>query len=222
MEYVSSHSNLFTKGDYRPIPADFRVAGVQALAALTDFQKAFEMFDTDTTVNTIRDAMVGQYLGFDLINFNKHGFDAKADVTEQTGSEQFLEIKQCSISSSTLGGVWNDTSEEKAVAFCDSRVFTVVAVWKGASDLQFMVFGRNPALGKEILRRVQTRKPGARSTQNIPIQKLIKDFGFRVVCPPDRTQGDVARDVCLYMTGLVSQPKDVLTIDQAIALRNKK
>jgi len=81
---------------------------------------------------------IATYLNYDLLNFEKHGFDAKSSVTGH-----YLEIKQCSASSETWGGTWNDTNQEKALAFSDSRLFTVVALWKGASDLQFMVYGQN-------------------------------------------------------------------------------
>ena len=42
--------------------------------------------------------------------------------------EHFLEVKQCSLSREILSGTWNDTNEEKALAFSDNRIFTVVAV----------------------------------------------------------------------------------------------
>lgn len=38
-----------------------------------------------------------------------------------------------------------------------------------------------------IDRLVVNRKPGSRSTQTISIKKLIKDFGFVVIVPPDKT-----------------------------------
>lgn len=126
--------NIFEKGNYKTVSPEFRVFGIASLEELSKFQQKFEMYDTDTTINTIRDAIVANYLNFDLLNFEKHGFDAK-----KSKSNHFLEIKQCSVSSKSWGGTWNDTNEEKALAFSDNRLFTVVAIWKGASDLQFMV-----------------------------------------------------------------------------------
>jgi hypothetical protein len=32
------------------------------------------IFDTDTTINSIRDTIIASYLGFDLVNIEKHGF----------------------------------------------------------------------------------------------------------------------------------------------------
>ena len=129
---------------------------------------------------------------FDLFNFEKYGFDAKSST-----NGHYLEIKQCSYSSETWGGTWNDTNEEKAVAFSDSRLFTVVALWKGASDLQFMVYGQNKALGEHLHRLVVNRKAGNRSTQTISMKKLIIDFGFVIIAPPDKTK--------VYVNSLIAQ-----------------
>jgi len=42
--------NIFEKGDYRPVPASFKMKGLIALNELTQFQKEFESYDTDTTI----------------------------------------------------------------------------------------------------------------------------------------------------------------------------
>ncbi|WP_444548188.1 hypothetical protein [Candidatus Magnetomonas plexicatena] len=89
---------IFEKGDYKPVSADFRTLGILSLQELTKFQEKFKIYDTDTTINSIRDAIVANYMGFDLLNFDKHGFDAK-----KSHKDEFLEIKQCSISSGRLG-----------------------------------------------------------------------------------------------------------------------
>jgi hypothetical protein len=171
----TKNMTIFEKGNYKTVPSEFRTFGIASMEELSKFQEKFEMYDTDTTINTIRDAIIANYLDFNLLNFDKHGFDAKKSKTEH-----FLEVKQCSVSSESWGGTWNDTNEEKALAFSDDRLFTVVAVWKGASDLQFMVYGQNKELGKLLHRLVVNRKEGSRSTQSVSIQKLIKDFGFQL------------------------------------------
>lgn len=171
--------DIFEKGNYLPVPADFRTLGIVSLKELSIFQEKYEMYDTDTTINTIRDAIVANYLNFDLLNFDKHGFDAK-----KSSKDQFLEVKQCSISSKSLGGTWNDTSEDKARAFSDDRLFTVVAVWKGASDLQFMVYGQCEDLGEHLLERVQNKKIGAIF---IDILTLVKVFNFKIICSIDKS-----------------------------------
>jgi len=176
--------NIFEKGNYKPIPESFRLKGIFALEELTKFQEEFKIYDTDTTINEIRDSIVANYLGFDLLNFDKHGFDAK-----NSKKNIFLEVKQCSIFSKRLGGTWNDTNEEKAKAFSDDRVYTAVGVWKGASDLQFIVFGQNKKLGEYLLERVKAvSNSSTRSTQSISIQKMIKEYGFDVIVPPDKDE----------------------------------
>ncbi len=190
--------SLFKKGDYRPVPVEFRTLGILALQELSKFQDKFEIYDTDTTINSIRDAIVANYMGFDLLNFDKHGFDAK-----KSKANQFLEIKQCSISSKRLGGTWNDTNEEKAKAFSNKRLFTAVAIWKGASDLQFIVYGQHKNLGKYLLERViAVQNTSTRSTQNVGIEKLIKDYNFCVVCPPDKNKGLIIQIITNYQRNL--------------------
>jgi hypothetical protein len=188
---------IFEKGDYKPIPPEFRTLGVLSLNELTKFQDKFEIFDTDTTINSIRDAIVSNYLGFNLLNFKKHGFDAK-----KSNKQEFLEIKQCSVSSGRLGGTWNDTNEEKAKAFSSPKLFTAVAIWKGASDLQCMVYGQHKGLGKYLLERVRNRKKGSRSTQNVTIESLIKKYKFNIVTPPDKTKEFVSGLIITYQRGL--------------------
>ncbi len=145
--------DIFEKGDFRSVPVEFRTLGFHALSELYKFQEKFDIYDTDTTINSVRDAIIANYLGYDLLNWDKHGFDAKKSKVNE-----FLEVKQCSISSGTWGGTWNDTNEEKALAFSDKRLFTVVGVWKGAHDLQFMVYGQHSQLGKDLYRMVTQRK----------------------------------------------------------------
>ncbi len=184
--------NIFEKGNFKPLSNEFKQLGLLALQQLSEFQDKFEIYDTDTTINSIRDTIVAGYLGFDLVNTEKHGFDAKRSSTGE-----FLEVKQCSLSSKRWGGTWNDTNEEKAKAFSDKKLFTVVAVWKGASDLQFLVFGQNKKLGQYLLERVTQRKDGSRSTQNVTIEKLI-EWGFIVIIPPGREKKDVLQQLSVY------------------------
>jgi hypothetical protein len=193
---------IFEKGNYKAVSPEFRSFGIASLEELSKFQEKFEIYDTDTTINAIRDAIIANYLDFDLLNFDKHGFDAK-----KSHSEHFLEVKQCSVSSESWGGTWNDTNEEKALAFSDDRLFTVVAVWKGASDLQFMVYGQHKGLGELLHRLVVNRKKGSRSTQSVSIQKLIKDFNFSVICPPDKTKEYVLKLLINYSKTLVDYVK---------------
>lgn len=184
--------SVFEKGNFRPLSNEFKQLGLLALEQLSKFQNKFKIYDTDTTINSIRDAIVSSYLGFDLINTEKHGFDSK---NSKTG--EFLEVKQCSLFSKRWGGTWNDTNIEKAKAFSDKRLFTAVAVWVGASDLQFVVFGQNEKLGKYLLNRIKYRKKGSRSTQNVDIEKLI-EWGFAVFVPPGKDKKLIEKQLLTY------------------------
>lgn len=189
--------SIFEKGDYQKLPTEFIELGIQLLKTMSEFQDKFEVYDTDTTINSIRDAIVSGYLGYDLLNFEKHGFDAK-----KSSCEEFLEIKQCSYVSKTWGGTWNDTNEEKANSFVDTRLFTAVAIWKNASDLQCLVYGQSAKLGAHLLKLVQNRRTGSRSTQSISIQKLIKDFGFSSRFPPNKTYEETRKLLIKYNSTL--------------------
>ena len=202
--------NIFQKGNYRPMPHSFKTKGIIALEELTKFQDEFKSYDTDTTINEIRDAIVGNYLNYDLLNFNKHGFDVK---NSKTG--KFLEVKQCSIFSKRLGGTWNDTNEEKARAFSDDRLFTAVGIWKGAADLQFIVYGQHKGLGKYLLKRVKAvANSSTRSTQNIGIEEMIKKYKFKVIVPPDKDKNFVYKILVNYKKNISTYLKlsDLLTI----------
>lgn len=202
--------NIFQKGDYRPIPHSFKTKGIIALEELTKFQDEYKSYDTDTTINVIRDSIVGNYLNYDLLNFNKHGFDAK---NSKTG--KFLEVKQCSIFSKRLGGTWNDTNEEKARAFSDDRLFTAVGIWKGAADLQFIVCGQHKGVGKYLLKRVRAvANSSTRSTQNIGIEEMIKKYKFKVIVPPDKDKNFVYKILVNYKKNISTYLKlsDLLTI----------
>ena len=203
--------NIFEKGDYKPAPASFKAKGIMALDELTKFQCEFENYDTDTTINEIRDAIVGNYLNYDLLNFNKHGFDAK-----NSKKETFLEVKQCSIFSKKLGGTWNDTNEEKAKAFSNKKLFTAVGVWKGASDLQFIVYGQHEDLGKYLLERVRAvANTSTRSTQSVGIEKMIQKYNFKVIVSPDKTKKLVYNLLVNYKKNISSYLKidDLLSIE---------
>lgn len=203
--------NIFKKGNYKKVPPSFNRKGIFALEELTKFQDEFKTYDTDTTINEIRDSIIGKYLGYDLLNFEKHGFDCKSSKTDK-----FLEVKQCSIFSKSLGGTWNDTNEEKAKAFSDNRLFTAVGVWKGAADLQFIVYGQHKDLGKYLLGRVKAvANSSTRSTQNVSIEKMIKDYKFSVIVPPEKKKNFVYQLLINYKKNISTYLtiNDLLTIN---------
>ncbi len=176
---------IFEKGNYKTVPYEFRTFGIASLEELSKFQEKFEMYDTDTIINAIRDAIIANYLDFDLLNFDKHGFDAK-----KSKIEHFLEVKQCSVSSSEWNGVWNDTTEEKAKAFSEDNVFVAVVLWETAINLKFIVYGQNPRLGEDLLQKVKNKKPDSRSTQKFPVLQLITKYKFSILCLEDAHKED--------------------------------
>jgi hypothetical protein len=206
-----SLQSIFNKGNFEPIKEDFQSEGKTSLRHLSLFQEKFNTFDTDTTINAIRDSIIASYLGYDLINTEKHGFDAKKSKTGE-----FLEIKQCSITSGSWGGTWNDTNEEKAKAFGDPRVFTAVGVWRSAADLEFIVYGQNQKMGEYLYQKVISRKSGSRSTQSISIQKLIKDWGFVVFLPPGKSKQFAIQDIVQYQKSL----NDYVTLETIKTVSN--
>lgn len=189
--------DIFQKGDYKPISQAYRVEALSSLNELSDFQAKYGHDDTDTLINEIRDSIVAHYLGYDLINTQKHGFDAK-----MSKEEKFLEVKQCSISSRRWGGTWNDTNVEKANAFKDKRLFTAIGIWKYASNLQMIIYGQNSKVGDYLIDRINNRKEGSRSTQNIAVEKFIKEYNFSVLCPPDKSKAFVYNLLLQYHLSL--------------------
>ncbi|MEA2097492.1 MAG: hypothetical protein U9P70_00190 [Patescibacteria group bacterium] len=124
-------------------------------------------------------------------------------------------MKQCSIFSKRLGSTWNDTNEEKAKAFSNKKLFTAVGTWKGASDLQFIVYGQHKDMGKYLLERVKAvANTSTRSTQNIGIEKMIKDYNFKVIVSPDKNKEFVYKILVNYKKNISTYLKltDLLTI----------
>jgi hypothetical protein len=203
-----SKLTIFEKGSFQPVSNEFKIEGITALQSLSGFQEKFQIFDTDTTINSIRDTIIASYLGYDLVNTEKHGFDAKKSKTGE-----FLEIKQCSIIAGRWGGTWNDTSEDKAKAFYDERVWTAIGIWKGAANLEFIIYGQNPKLGEYLLEKVINRKVGSRSTQSIEIAKFIKQWGFSVVVPAEKRPEEVIQQIISYQKSL-SEYVNINTVKQ--------
>ncbi len=147
-----------------------------------------------------------------MLNINKHRFDCK---NSKTG--KFLEVKQCSIFSKRLGGTWNDTNEEKTMAFSDERLFTAVGIWKGAADLQFIVYGQHKKLGQYLLKRVKAvANTSTRSTQSVGIEKMIQEYNFKVIVPPDKKKEFVYKLLVNYKRNISTY----LTIDDILTIND--
>jgi len=178
--------NIFKKGNYILMNAAFITDGVIALQQLSKVQLKYNKRDTDTVVNEIRDSIVSKYLGYELINVEKHGFDAK-----KLKSDEYLEVKQCSASSSSWGATFNDTNLEKAEAFKDTKLTLALAVWNDATDLLFICFGQNFNIGLYLEDRIKNRPDGSRSTQTISFSQLISKYNFNIFIPNSKSKDDV-------------------------------
>lgn len=182
-------SSLLNKGAYKPINTDFLLEGHEVLEEVTLVQEKWGKGDTDTFINELRDSMAGYYLGYNLVNIEKHGFDCKLSELEDI----FLEVKSASFAASTWGVTFNDTTIEKAKCFQSKQVYLCLAVWKNASNLLFLVYGQNKKIGEfleEKVNRFLNGNGGVRSTQTISMSQLIFDYGFDIICV-NKTKEDV-------------------------------
>ncbi|QMT34210.1 hypothetical protein LNQ82_07195 [Conchiformibius steedae DSM 2580] len=187
---------IFNKGNFQPLNREFMTATHLALEPIVAIQKQYQKMDGDTFLNEFKDSVVAAHLDFDLVNIEKHGFDAKKSVENNI----FLEIKQVSATSKTWQATFNDTNEEKANAFMDCKTFLAVGIWHGLSELQCIIYGQHPQIGEYLLKRVRAvQNSSTRSTQNIDVKKLVKDYGFRIL--PVRDSDSVRQIFRLKFTG---------------------
>ena len=172
---------LLNKGKFKKIDTSFLIEGHEVLEEVTKVQKKYHKEDTDTFINELRDSIAGYYLGYELVNTEKHGFDCKLNFKDNI----FLEVKSASFASTSWGATFNDTTLEKAECFKGKQVFLGLAVWKNASDLLFVCYGQNKYIG-EFLEQKVTKflqgSGGVRSTQTIGLKQLIIDYGFDIIC----------------------------------------
>lgn len=170
-------NNTGLHGKFEKINENFLDETFDVFALLETIQKKYGKTDNDTIINEARDAKVAQVLGYNNINTDKHGWDAKADT------EEFLEVKQASIASQSIGATFNDTTIEKTEEISKGNVTIALAVWSSLKDLLFVVYGKNAAIGEHLKQKIIQSKannairPG---TQSITMKDLIVKFGFKV------------------------------------------
>ena len=204
--------SLLKKGDYRPINKNFLLEGHEVLEEVTKVQEKWGKGDTDTFINELRDSMAGYYLGYELVNVEKHGFDCKMNRYEDV----FLEVKSASFAASTWGCTFNDTTIEKAKCFQTDKVYLCLAVWKTPVTL-FVVYGQNPEIGKFLEGKVErflSGQGGVRSTQTISMSQLIFDYGFDIICI-NKTKEEVKSILTLKSKAFCSIPSSrYLSLDE--------
>lgn len=92
-------NSLLGKGNFKKIDTSFLVEGHEVLEEVTKIQEKYHKEDTDTFINELRDSIAGYYLGYELVNTEKHGFDCKLNRNDNI----FLEVKSASFASSSWG-----------------------------------------------------------------------------------------------------------------------
>jgi hypothetical protein len=169
---------VFGKGNFQKIDNNFMVEGHSVLQEVELVQEKFAKPDTDTFINELRDSIAGHALGFKLVNLEKHGFDCKLSQDR----EIYLEVKSASFGAESWQATFNDTTLEKASAFKDEKLYLALAVWRNASDLLFICFGQNEAIGDYLESKVRHFKAGkvVRSTQSLGLSRLVFEFGFKI------------------------------------------
>ena len=169
--------SCFKKGKFLPIMPEFLDDTLQVSRDLAKIQKKYNKPDNDSILNEFRDAMVAQYLGFSQYNSSKHGFDAKLSVAEDV----LLESK-VAMWDSHKTATFNDTTEEKARAFMDEKVWLALSVWDSAANLLFICYGQNEKIGEYLLNKVKEQTLNSkRRTQSISLGQLISEYGFKIL-----------------------------------------
>lgn len=168
----------FLKWNFERINSEFIGDWIDALWAITEVQQKYKKKDMDSILNELHDAMVGQYLGFTLVNTDKHWLDCKYSESVDI----FLESKVASFSKS-MGATFNDTTFEKAEAFKDRKVWLALSVWSSASSLMFICFWQHEGIWDFLEKWVQKHKDGlvVRSTQSLSLSSLLFDYGFKIL-----------------------------------------
>lgn len=169
---------LFEIGSFEPISQEFMMEGRAAFDSVAEFQRKYNKKDMDTLQNELHDSIVGELLGFQLVNAAKHGLDCKLSEQESI----FLESKAASYNTSWQA-TFNDTTLEKADAFRDEKVWLALSVWTNTAELLFVCYGQHEGIGDYLEEGVHKHNDGktVRSTQTIGLIPLIKDYGFKVL-----------------------------------------
>lgn len=166
---------LDKKGNYKEINNDLINQTKQYLDEIAKIQLKFNKTDSDSFINEIKDTIICKYLGFELINTDKHGFDAKLNQNQDI----FLEVKNISIHSSSWSATFNDTTFEKADFFKTDKVILAVGVWNYIADLSFIIYGYNQEIGCYLQEKIKYAKLNKRrSTQTLSVRKLLQSFLF--------------------------------------------
>ncbi|MDR0803737.1 MAG: hypothetical protein LBO08_01435 [Rickettsiales bacterium] len=170
---------LLDKGNFQKIDEVFLSRSLDVFQSLTKIQTEYDKLDTDTFINEVRDSIAAKYLNYTHVNTEKHGFDARR--ASKSGFD-YLEVKTASFDARSWQATFNDTNLEKADVFKQDNIYLALSVWRAASELLFIVYGRNKEIGKFLEDKVKWFKAGntVRSTQSISISDLVLKYGLKI------------------------------------------
>lgn len=173
---------LLNKGNFKKIDEVFLTKSIDAFQQITKIQTEYEKLDTDTFMNEVRDSIAAKYLHYTHVNIEKHGFDARRSSANKDFEFDYLEVKSASYDAKSWQATFNDTNLEKANLFKEKNIYLALSVWRAASELLFVVYGKNKEIGNFLEAKVKWFKKGntVRSTQSITISDLICKYGFKV------------------------------------------
>jgi hypothetical protein len=174
---MQTHNTLFGTGNFEVHNIDFLNETKEALKSISEVAHKYGKLDIDTLLNEFHDSYIGEKLGFDKVNVNKHGFDC----CDNTG--RFLESKVSSASAKSYGATFNDTNIDKANAFKESNVWLAYSIWADPATPICVVYGQHKDIGsflEEKVRNFKNGKGGVRSTQTISLTNLLFKYGFKL------------------------------------------
>lgn len=175
--------DLFDLNGFEKITKEQLEDGKKVLDMITWYQIKYNEPDTDRAINAIRDGIASSVIGFDLGNTAKNGFDCA-----NSSNGHLLEVKAINYSAKSWGATFNDTTEKKALTFTDKNVYLQVPLWIEAGEISFFMIGNNSEVGNWLLEKVNhynKNRKSIRCTQTLPMTKLYKDFGFKIVAVSD-------------------------------------
>ncbi|MDR0942416.1 MAG: hypothetical protein LBM19_02240, partial [Holosporales bacterium] len=172
---------LLDKGNFKKIDEAFLTKSIDAFQQITKIQKSYKKLDTDTFMNEVRDSIAAKYLKYTHVNIAKHGLDARRKSINAGFEFDYLEVKSTSYDAASWQATFNDTNLEKANLFKERNIYLALSIWRAASELLFIVYGRNEGIGKFLEEKVKWFKDGntVRSTQSITISDLVCKYGCK-------------------------------------------
>lgn len=121
---------------------------VDACTTLRQIQHDENEYDTDTLLNEYRDAIVATMCGFDLINDDKHGWDAA------NSNGEYLEVKAVSSYCHSIKATFNDTTDEKCDRFAAPNNYLALAVWSDIITIDHITYGETCIFAEYLREKV--------------------------------------------------------------------